>query len=279
MSAIMDVHTLPFTLMGVVNTTPDSFYDGGQYLETDRAVDHGMRLAAEGASIIDIGGASSRPGAPAVSPDEEMKRILPVVKKLAPMAGVPLSVDTCHASVARAALDAGAEWINDITAGRNDPAMAPLASERRCTVVLMHSRGTPKTMQTLTEYHEVVDDVRKELLVAAETFLSAGVARHRIVIDPGIGFAKTPIQNIRLLQGLEAFVDTGFPVLLGTSRKSFIGRITGREIEDRLAGTLGSVASAFMRGIRLFRVHDVAATNDFLKVLLAIEHSDPDSDW
>ncbi|MBN2036209.1 MAG: dihydropteroate synthase [Chitinispirillaceae bacterium] len=259
-----------------MNTTPDSFYDGGHYLKTDKAVDHGMRLVSEGASVIDIGGASSRPGAPAVPPDEEMRRILPVVRKLARTIRVPISVDTCRSSVARAALDAGAEWINDISAGRNDPAMAPLAAQRGCTIVLMHMRGTPQTMQTMTTYDDVVEDARKELLAATEKFLSAGVARNRIVIDPGIGFAKTASQNIRLLQGLGAFVNTGFAVLLGTSRKSFIGRITGREVEDRLAGTLGSVAAAFMRGVRLFRVHDVAATADFLKVVSTIEHPDLD---
>jgi dihydropteroate synthase len=268
----MNVFSQPFALMGIVNVTPDSFYDGGKFASTEKAVKQCMRLVDEGAAVIDIGGASSRPGARPVSEDEEMKRILPVIRECSKKISVPISVDTTRARVARAAAALGATWINDISAGRDDPAMKQFIAQSGCTVVLMHSRGTPQTMQQCTSYGTVVDEVKNELLASVDSFCSAGAAKEKIVIDPGIGFAKTAQQNIELLRGLDAFVATGFPVLVGTSRKSFIGQITGRQADDRLAGTLGSVAAAFARGARLFRVHDVAATLDFLKVLCAIEN-------
>jgi dihydropteroate synthase len=181
-------------------------------------------------------------------------------------------VDTTHASVARAALEAGASMINDISAGRGDPLMKSLVAESGCAIVLMHSRGTPRSMRNETSYGNVVTEVKQELLAMVELFRNSGVARERIILDPGIGFAKTPLQNVALLEGLKTFTEAGYPVLVGTSRKSFIGRLTGREAGDRLAGTLGSVASAFLRGARIFRVHDAAATRDFLKVLYEIEN-------
>jgi dihydropteroate synthase len=272
-SAITNVLIRPFTLMGIVNVTPDSFYDGGWYASADAAVEHGLLLAAEGADILDIGGASSRPGARAVPPEEEAGRVVPVVRRLAREFKGPISVDTTRASVARRAIAAGASWINDISAGRDDPLMATLAARTRCTVVLMHLRGTPATMQSLCSYGDVVADVKKELLASVRTFVKAGVDKKRVVIDPGIGFAKTAEQNLALLRHCDVFVKTGYPVLVGTSRKSFIGICTGRGAKDRLWGTLGSVGAAYMHGARIFRVHDVAAAMDFLTVLSRIENA------
>jgi dihydropteroate synthase len=259
--------------MGIVNTTPDSFYDGGRYVAVDAAVEQGIRLSAEGAALLDIGGASSRPGSKEVPPEVEAQRVVPVIRRLARELSCPISVDTTSAFVARAALDAGASWINDISAGRIDSGMAAVAAASGCTIVLMHSRATPLTMQQHTDYgDDVVGEVVRELMAEVDTFLSAGVSKKRIVLDPGIGFAKTAENNIALLAGAKRFVDLGYPILIGTSRKTFIGKITGRESpEDRLAGTLGSIAAAFLQGARIFRVHDVQATKDFLAVLSAIE--------
>jgi len=273
----MNVFAQPFALMGIVNVTPDSFYDGGRFALAEKAVEHGLHLVEEGAAILDIGGASSRPGAHAVSEEEEMRRVLPVISGCAKKTSVPISVDTTRSSVARAAAAEGATWINDISAGRDDAGMKRFIAQSGCTVVVMHSRGTPRTMQRHTGYDDVVNEVKQELVATATAFCEAGVPKQKIVIDPGIGFAKTAEQNIALLNGCAAFIATGFPVLVGTSRKSFIGHITGRQVEDRLAGTLGSVAAAYRRGARMFRVHDVAATLDFLKVLCAIERHAADS--
>lgn len=269
----MGVLGKPYAIMGIVNVTPDSFYDGGRYASFDAAVEHGLRLASEGADILDVGGVSTRPGAQAVSADEEIRRTLPVVRALAREFKGPVSIDTTLAAVAEAALDAGAAWVNDISAGRRDSAMAPLAARSGCTIALMHMRGTPDIMQTLTTYEDVVADVKNELLASVHVFMAAGVSRDRIVIDPGIGFAKTAEQNVLLLRHLDVFTATGFPVLIGTSRKSFIGQLTGRDPGGRLYGTLGSVGAGFRRGARIFRVHDVAATLDFLKVAAAVEES------
>jgi len=264
-----------FSLMGIVNITPDSFYDGGRYNSVDAAVEHALKLVDQGADIIDIGGASSRPGAAQITPSEALRRVLPVVEKVVHYFKGPVSVDTTWSEVAEAVIDAGASWINDISAGRFDERLISLVARRDCTVVLMHSRGTPQTMQQCVSYKDVTLEVKSELLEAVATFISAGVKKENIVIDPGIGFAKTARQNIRLLQDLTEFLSTGYRVLIGTSRKSFIGMITGKEVEQRLCGTLGTVASAFIRGVRLFRVHDVRETADFLKVFSVIENSLP----
>ena len=268
-----------YTLMGIVNATPDSFYDGGRYRTVDAAVAHGVRLTAEGADILDIGGASSRPGAAEVDCAEELERVVPVIRRLSREVACPISVDTTSTRVACAALDAGATWVNDISAGRHDNAMPALVAKRGCTIVLMHSRATPQTMQQHTEYGNVVEEVKGELATSIATFLAAGVSTDRIVIDPGIGFAKTASQNVALLAGLEAFVPLGYPVLVGTSRKAFIGHLIDRNYpagaESRLHGSLGSVASAFLRGARIFRIHDVAATRDFFSVFAAIEQHQP----
>jgi dihydropteroate synthase len=264
-----------FSLMGIVNITPDSFYDGGRHNSVDAAVEHALMLVDQGADIIDIGGASSRPGAAQITPSEELHRILPVVEKVVHYFKGPVSVDTTWSEVAEAVLDVGASWINDISAGRFDERMIPLVAKRGCTVVLMHSRGTPQTMQQCVSYKDVTLEVKSELMESVAGFIKAGVKKEKIVIDPGFGFAKTARQNIELLQNISEFLSTGYEVLIGTSRKSFVGMITGKEVEQRLCGTLGTVASAYKRGVRLFRVHDVRETADFLKVFSVIENSLP----
>lgn len=255
--------------MGIVNVTPDSFYDGGRYATVDMAVKHALRLVGEGADIIDIGGSSSRPGAELLPPEEEAARVIPVIDELVKRGvGVPISIDTVWGAVARSALDAGASWINDISAGRIDPAMPEVAACAGCTVVLMHSRGTPQTMQDGPRYGDAVNEVGRELMASVAMFRRAGVDGGKIVIDPGFGFAKTVEHNIALLRGIGGIVKLGYPVLAGLSRKSFIGAITGRPVEERLSGTLAATAVAYSGGARIFRVHDVRETVDFLRVFV-----------
>jgi dihydropteroate synthase len=262
----------PFVVMGVVNVTPDSFYDGGRHDSVPAAVDHARALIEQGADVLDIGGESSRPGARPLDRHSETDRVIPLIHHIRTFSDIPISIDTTKAAVAAEALDAGADWINDISAGRFDRTMAPLAAARGCPVVLMHSRQRPATMQREPHYDDVVGEVSRELMSAVERFRGAGVADANIILDPGIGFAKRFIDNITLLRRLPALSELGFPLLIGTSRKSFIGRITGREVEQRLWGTLGSVGAAWSRGARMFRVHDVAATRDFLMVFSAIDN-------
>jgi dihydropteroate synthase len=257
--------------MGVLNVTPDSFYDGGRHAKPVSAYDHGMRLVELGADVIDVGGESSRPGAKPVSATLECERVVPVIEKIRASSDVPISIDTTKEAVARSALEAGATWINDISAGRFDNGMAPLAAERGCPVVLMHSRHTPEVMQEDPHYDDPVREVRDELAASVERFRSHGVPDHNIVLDPGIGFAKRIEDNLAILKGLEHIAEIGFPILVGTSRKSFIGKITGKDPDDRLCGSLGSLAAAYAHGARLFRVHDVGETRDFLSVLTRIE--------
>ncbi len=260
-------------LMGVLNVTPDSFYDGGRHDAPAEAQRHAMRMRNDGADIIDIGGESSRPGARQVSTAEELRRTVPVVGAIrACDPSVIISIDTTKAEVAQQALEAGANWINDISAGRFDKRMAPLAAAANCPVVLMHSRATPRDMQREPFYENVVEEVRGELFERVNVFMKAGVRKSRILLDPGIGFAKRIEDNLVLLRNLHDLVKTGFPVLVGTSRKSFIGNITGNPVGRRLWGTLGSVAAAYSRGATFFRVHDVAATRDMLNTIAAIEH-------
>ena len=261
-----------FVIMGIVNVTPDSFYDGGRHDTFESACDHARRLIDEGADILDIGGESSRPGSLPVSIDNEKKRVIPVIEQLKKETDVLISIDTTKAAVAKDALDTGATWINDISAGRFDDAMAPLAAERRCPIVLMHSRKTPEDMQVTPHYDDVIQEVISELLVCVKKFTDRGVVRENIVLDPGIGFAKRFEDNIEILKHLSKFTALPFPILIGTSRKSFIGHITGKEAQQRLYGTLGSVAAAFMRSAKIFRVHDVGETKDFLTVLSTIEN-------
>ena len=256
-----------FSLMGILNVTPDSFYDGGRYAAIEPALEHARVLQEEGAHSIDIGGVSTRPGAAPVSVEEECARLLPVVVTLVKECRVPLSIDTTSSVVAHKALEAGAAVVNDISAGRFDPDMPKVIADYRCKIVLMHSRGTPRTMMQQVQYTEVAREVADELYASVDMFCKAGVVNGQIIIDPGIGFAKTAEQNIVLLGSIETIVAMGFPVLLGTSRKSFIGDVTGRRVGDRLYGSLGSIAGAYLKGVAMFRVHDVAATADFLKVM------------
>lgn len=258
--------------MGIVNVTPDSFSDGGLHATVDAAVAFGEQMWAEGAQVLDVGGESSRPGAVAISAAEELARVVPVVRELARRVSVPISVDTTKSSVALAALDVGAVWINDISAGRSDPLMAPLAAARKCPIILMHSRATPSTMQQQPYYSNVVTEVKQELLERVDYFLQQGVARANILLDVGFGFAKRFDDNIALLRNLDLFCALGFPLLCGTSRKSFIGTMLGTAAPDkRLFGSLATVAAAISRGASVVRVHDVKATVEFVNVLKIIE--------
>jgi dihydropteroate synthase len=259
-----------FLLMGVVNVTPDSFSDGGRFLEPSAAVPHGVRLAAEGAAILDIGGESTRPGAEPVGPEEELRRVVPVVEGLAAAGtGSQLSIDTSKAGVARAAIDAGATYVNDVTAFRADPAIAGLVAERDVECCLMHMLGEPRTMQEDPRYDDVVSDVKAFLEQRLAFAVAEGVPEERVTLDPGIGFGKTLEQNLELLRRLEEIVAIGRPVMVGTSRKSFLGKLTGREVDDRLAGTIATNVLAYARGATVFRVHDVAPVRDALTVAAA----------
>ena len=255
-------------VMGVVNVTPDSFSDAGEWLDPAAAIAHGHALVAEGAAILDIGGESTRPGAQPVGEAEELRRVVPVLTGLAG-AGARLSIDTSKAAVAAAAVDAGATLVNDVTALRGDPGMAALVAERRCDVCLMHMLGEPRTMQRDPRYGDVVADVRAFLAERLEYALAQGIARERVWLDPGIGFGKTIDHNLELLARLDEIVALGRPVVVGTSRKSFLGRITGRAPGDRVAGTIATNVIALARGASVFRVHDVAAARDALLVAAA----------
>ncbi len=245
-------------IMGILNVTPDSFSDGGCWLDPEVAVARGLALVAEGADILDIGGESTRPGAAAVPEEEELRRVVPVMAALAQQVSVPLSVDTRHASVARAALAAGAAIVNDVSA-LDDPQMAAVVREANAGVVLMHMRGTPADMQRAPHYDDVLAEVRAYLAARLETALAAGISRAQVVIDPGIGFGKTTAHNLALLGALERFAELA-PVLVGASRKRFIGEITGAPADGRLAGSLTVAVWSLMRGAAILRVHDVAAT-------------------
>jgi dihydropteroate synthase len=257
-----------FRIMGVVNVTPDSFSDGGLYLDPDRAIVHGMDLAREGADILDIGGESTRPGAAPVDADEEIQRVLPVIQGLVP-AGRQISIDTSKAPVAAAALERGATLVNDVTALRGDPGMAAVVAESRADCCLMHMRGEPRTMQDDPRYDDVVSDVKAFLAERLAFAVANGIAEEKIILDPGIGFGKTIEHNLELLRRLDELVALGRPVMVGFSRKSFLGRITGREVGERIASTVAVNVLAYERGARLFRVHDVAPTKDALAVAAA----------
>lgn len=252
-------------LIGVVNVTPDSFSDGGLYLNPERAIRHGRKLIDEGAEVLDIGGESTRPGSEGVTADDELARVAPVLEKLAG-GGARISIDTSKSAVAEAALDAGAEIVNDITALRSDPELAGLCAERGCGVLLMHMLGTPRTMQEDPTYEDVVDDVRAFLAERIEHALTAGVAEERIWVDPGIGFGKTLEHNLVLLRRLGELRSLGRPICVGTSRKSFIGKVTGRDVDERLGGTIASNVLALANGAEVFRVHDVRPVREALEV-------------
>jgi dihydropteroate synthase len=247
-------------IMGVLNVTPDSFSDGGDLLDPDAAIAAGLAMAAAGADIVDVGGESTRPSAQPTSPETEQARILPVIQSLA-AAGVRVSVDTRHAATMAAALDAGATIVNDVYALSHDPAAAPLVAARDCPVVLMHMRGTPADMYAQAHYDDVAAEVAHELCQQIAVAERAGINRDRIAIDPGIGFAKTAEQSIELLRRLPELVRLGFPVVVGVSRKSFLGALTGeQDPRRRLPGSLAAGLFALSRGASILRVHDVAET-------------------
>lgn len=260
-------------VMGVLNATPDSFSDGGLYLKPDAALERALQMEAEGADLIDVGGMSTRPGAFDVPLDEEQRRVLPVIRRLAQAVRVPLSVDTFRADVAERAADAGVAMVNDITALRGDARMASVVARHKVQVILMHMRGTPHTMQRAPRYRDVVADVSSFLSQAAVQAQEAGIARARILIDPGLGFGKTVGHNLALLRALPRLALLGYPVVIGPSRKSFIGKVLAAEVQDRLAGTLACVAQASLAGAHMVRVHDVKAAVHLLQMLDAIQHA------
>ncbi len=244
-------------VMGIVNVTPDSFSDGGKYFDPLRAVAHGEQMAHDGADIVDVGGESTRPDARPVAAQEEIARVLPVIRGLRAIIGIPISIDTTKSEVARAALDEGADVINDVSALRFDPAMAPLAAREKVPVALMHMQGTPQTMQRRPSYENVVEEVKAFLEARAEFALAAGVAADRIIIDPGIGFGKNVEHNLALLRGLGVLAELGRPVLVGASRKTFIGQLLDAAPGERLEGSLAAAAAAVLAGANMIRAHDV----------------------
>jgi dihydropteroate synthase len=262
-------------LIGIVNVTPDSFSDGGRYLEPDRAIAHGIELARAGADIIDIGGESTRPGARPVSAQEEIARVVPVLRGLRRSISIPLSIDTYKAEVAKAALAEGADLINDISALRFDPAMASLVAAEKAPVVLMHMQGTPQTMQQSPYYEDVVKEVKGFLLSRIQFALETGVDEERIVVDPGIGFGKSLEHNLTLLRGLADLASLGRPVLVGASRKTFIGGLLEAGCEERLEGSLAAAVAAVLAGANIIRVHDVKEAVRAIRIADALRYGAP----
>ena len=257
-------------LLGIVNVTPDSFSDGGQHLSAEAAIAHARTLIVEGAQIIDLGAESTRPGALPVSVQEELARLLPVIAALRD-SGAALSVDTCKPEVMQAALDAGADIINDVTGMRDPQAQRVVARHPSCGVCVMHMQGEPRTMQLNPRYLNVVTEVSAALVAQAQLLEKLGVQRARISLDPGLGFGKTAEQNYQLLKGLATLVHSGYPVVLGASRKSMLGAITGKPVDQRLSGSIAAALAGIARGVAVLRVHDVDATYDALKVWQSVQ--------
>jgi len=253
-------------IVGVVNITPDSFSDGGRYLAPDAAIAHALRLEAEGADILDIGAESTRPGSEAVDLQEELRRVMPVIEALAPKVRARLSIDTRKAEVMRRAARAGVALINDVSALTHDPGALQVAAETGLPVVLMHAQGDPRTMQDDPRYADVVLDVYDWLAARIDACERAGIPRSRLIVDPGIGFGKTLAHNLALLGALSIFHGVGCPILLGASRKSFIGKLTGADVEDRLPGSVAAALLGVQQGVQILRLHDVAATRQALAV-------------
>ncbi len=257
-------------VMGVLNVTPDSFFDGGRYFDRQAAVARGLELAAEGADIIDIGGESTRPGAEPVPLEVELERVVPVVAELARRTGAIISIDTYKAEVARRALDAGAAVINDVSGLEFDPEMAQVAAESRAALIIMHMRGAPQTMQQLPPSADILGEVLSGLELARRKAEEAGVRGEKIVLDPGLGFGKNAEENLLLLNRLERLAVLDRPLAVGPSRKSFIGKVLGLPVEERLLGTAAAVAVAILRGAHIVRVHDVAAMRQVAAVADAV---------
>jgi dihydropteroate synthase len=265
-------------VMGIINVTPDSFSDGGRFASLDTAVAHGLELVRQGADLLDIGGESTRPGSQAVPAEEELRRVVPVIEALAAQLGVPLSIDTSKAEVARHCLAAGARIVNDVTALRGDPAMSDVVRASRAGVLLMHMQGTPATMQDAPHYDEVTADLRRFFEERLHHLAASGIACQQAVIDPGIGFGKTATHNLEILARLADFQSLGRPVCLGVSRKGFVGRILeNRPVGQRLAGSLAAACWAMFRGaVQILRVHDVQETCDAVRVIEAVMKAMPD---
>jgi dihydropteroate synthase len=262
----------PALILGIVNVTPDSFSDGGRFLDRAAAVEHGLRLTAEGADLLDVGGESSRPDATPVPEAEELNRVIPVITDLAARTDVPISVDTHKAAVAAAALAAGARVVNDITGLCGDPKMSRVVAQAGAGVIVMHMQGTPQTMQVNPTYVDVVREVGEFFEARLQVLAEAGIAGDGVVLDPGIGFGKTAAHNLELLARLEEFGRFGRPVCLGVSRKGFFGKLLGRPKEDRLPASLAAACYALARGAaQLLRVHDVAATRDAVRLFEALD--------
>lgn len=257
-------------VMGIVNVTPDSFYDGGRHHALGAAVAHAEALIQAGADLLDIGGESTRPGAPAVEEEEELRRVLPVIEFLARRAAVPVSIDTMKAGVARRAIEAGAQIVNDVSGLAHDPKMAEVVAQTSVAVVLMHMRGTPRTMQQQTTYYSLMDEISEVLGARLQMAEQAGIPRSRVVLDPGIGFAKTAHDNLVILNRLGMLHCHGCALLVGASRKSFLDRLFGWPLEERLEGSLAAAAAAVMAGAQIVRVHDVKETRRVVDVVAAI---------
>jgi dihydropteroate synthase len=257
-------------VMGILNITPDSFSDGGRYYSPEKAIQHGLEMVKAGAAIIDIGPESTRPGAALVEPSEQIRRAVPVIEALRKQTDIPISIDTFNPDVAQTAFSAGANILNDITALSN-PNLARLAAEKKIPVILMHMQGTPATMQLNPQYKDVVKEVTQYLLERAKVAQQSGIPKELIFLDPGIGFGKTIEHNLLLLKHLEELTQTEYRVLVGTSRKRFIGQITGKSNPDqRIFGTAATVALSIQKGVSIVRVHDVAEMDDVLKVVNAV---------
>lgn len=253
-------------ILGVLNVTPDSFSDGGSYLDFERAVTYGTRLVAEGADFLDVGGESTRPGATAVSLDEELRRVVPVIRALRKEVEIPISIDTTKAAVAEAAIDAGATIVNDVSGGRADRRMLPLVARTGASVILMHRKGSPATMQRKPSYRDVVREVSDFLVRRVAAARALGIPRASIAIDPGIGFGKTPAHNWQLLAGVRALARLGFPVVIGVSRKAFLGKLLDVPASERVEATVAASLLAVERGARIVRVHDVLPMARALRV-------------
>jgi dihydropteroate synthase len=251
-------------VMGIVNVTPDSFSDGGQFFDTAAAVDHALRLVADGADLIDVGGESTRPYSEGVSGDEELRRVVPVLEGIAGKVPVPISIDTSKAAVARAAIDAGAEIINDVTGLTGDLAMVDLAVETNVGVCAMHMQGTPQTMQDKPTYADVVTEVKEYLRERRDALVAVGIASERICLDPGIGFGKTHEHNLTLMAHCDEFHDLGCPLLVGHSRKGFLGKLIGDKEADRTNATVGAALGLAVQGVQIIRVHDVRTVREAL---------------
>lgn len=259
-------------VMGILNITPDSFFDGGKYFEKERAIERVYELAAQGADIIDIGGESTRPGAEEVDEEEELRRVLPVIEAVANRVNLPISIDTMKPEVARKALEAGASIVNDVAANRNDPLMWEIAAKYKAAYVIMHMKGTPKTMQINPNYDDVVAEVAEFFEERIKKVVAAGVDKRSIILDPGIGFGKTVEHNLSLLKHLSVYKKFRLPVLIGVSRKSFIGKILDLDVKDRMVGSIACEVFACLNGAAIVRTHNVVETLQALKMIEAILH-------